>query len=380
MPDAKVEKSKTVTASYDPDTLQISRLAHSETEITASIPAAEWEKYRAQAVKSLNGSVSIDGFRKGNVPENVLIAKIGEMAVLGEMAELAVSRAYVDILIAGKIDAIGKPRVQLTKIAKNNPLEFKAVTAVVPEVKLPDYKNLADKEIAAVPQGGAKVTDKDVEDAIMIIRKQHSSRENYNRENNKPGEHEKDASASLPELTDDFVKTIGNFRDISDFKAKLSVRLAEDKENAAREKLRVKIADSIADKTDVEIPEIAIESELDRAQAQFSADIERMGVKLDDYLRHAKKSLEDIRKEWHPHAEKKAKLQLILNAIAAKEGIKPTREEIGTEVSHIVEHYKDADHDRAAIYAETILTNEKVFQVLERQNKQSNGKNTGENL
>ncbi len=110
-----------------------------------------------------------------------------------------------------------------------------------------------------------------------------------------------------------------------------------------------------------------IETEINRTEAQFKADIERMGVKLDDYLKHAKKEIADIRKEWRPDAEKKAKLQLVLNEIAKKEDIKPSAAEIEAEVSHIIAHYKDADRERAAVYAETVLTNDKVFEWLEGQ-------------
>ena len=63
--------------------------------------------------------------------------------------------------------------------------------------------------------------------------------------------------------------------------------------------------------------------------------------------------------------EKKAKLQLILNEIAKIEKIAPDIKEIEAEVNHIVEHYTDADRERATIYAETVLTNEKVYGFLE---------------
>ena len=107
-------------------------------------------------------------------------------------------------------------------------------------------------------------------------------------------------------------------------------------------------------------------SEIDRMEAQFLTDIERMGAKLEDYLKYSKKSLADIRAEWAPHAEKKAKLQLILNKIAETEKIQPDKTEIKAEVAHIVEHYKDADLERARTYAETVLTNEKVLRFLEQ--------------
>ncbi len=90
-----------------------------------------------------------------------------------------------------------------------------------------------------------------------------------------------------------------------------------------------------------------------------------MGVKVEDYLKQAKKSIEDIRKDWRPHAEKKAKLQLILNKISETEKITADKKEIDEEVEHIIEHYKEADKERAYTYAETIITNEKVYKFLE---------------
>ena len=349
------------------DSASIKKLPKSRVEITASIPAAVWEKFRDEALKNLNESVKLDGFRKGNVPENVLISKIGDMAILEETAELALPRSYVDILIDNKIDAVGKPSVHITKLAKGNPLEFKAVTAVMPEVKLPDYKSLAKKETVKADPKGAEVTDKDLDDAISNLRRSKVSHEGHDHSKMSPEEHEKAVMDALPEFNDEFVRGLGgDFKDVEDFKRKARDMIGEKKRDEAKEKTRLRIADAIVDASAVELPDIMIESELDRTQMQFAADVERMGVKLDDYLKHAKKSLEDVRKEWRPHAEKKAKLQLILNEIAKAEKISPTKEEVDAEVSHIVAHYKDADRERAAVYAETVLTNEKVFQFLER--------------
>lgn len=346
---------------------QIKKLDKSQVEITGSIPTENWEKFRAQAVKNLGEMVKLDGFRKGNIPENILVSKIGEMPILEEMAELALPKAYVDILIENKIDAIGKPSIQVTKLAKGNPLEFKAVTTVVPEIKLPDYKKIAVAENAKAAKNEIKVTDKDIDDAILKIRKMHVSHDGHDHENMSADDHDKAVMDALPELTDEFVKKVGDFQDIPDFKNKISTMLHEDKKSLAKEKARIAIADAIAADTKVEIPELMIDSELRRTEAQFKSDIERMNVKLEDYLKHAKKSIEDIRKEWTPHAEKKAKLQLVLNEIAKLEKIEPSKEEVEAEVDHIVEHYKDADRERASVYAETILTNDKVFEFLEAQ-------------
>ena len=361
------KEKKPAQKAYESATLK--KLDGSQIEITGSVSTEVLEKARPQALKEINNSINIDGFRKGMVPENVLVAKVGEMAILEEMAEIVLSKAYLDIIIDNKVAAIGKPTTQITKLAKGNPLEFKITTAVIPEITLPDCKKIAKEQIKKSPAGEAEVTDKDIDDAILKIRKSHASHEGHDHEKMTPEEHEKAIEAALPELTDDFVKKLGDFSDVPDFRTKLSAIIAEQKRDEAKEKLRLRIADAISEATKVELPEILIESELDRTESQFSADIERMGVKLDDYLKHAKKTLEEIRKEWRPHAEKKAKLQLILNAISDKENIKPEPSQVEEEVNHIVEHYKDADRERATTYAETVLTNEKVFNWLETAEK-----------
>jgi len=341
------------------------KLDKSRIEITASIPAIVWEENRKQALKNINDLVTIDGFRKGMVPENVLISKVGEHSINEEMAELALSKAYLDILIDNKIDAIGKPEVQITKMASGNPLEFKIVSVVIPEVKLPDYKAIAKKEVAKESKKEIEVEEKDIEEAILKLRKSRVPHEGHDHEKMTPEEHEKAILDSLPEFNDEFVHSLGEFKDIADFKEKIREMIKQNKKYEAREKTRILIADAISNETQIELPEIMINSELDRTQAQFATDVEKMGVKLEDYLKHAKKTIEEVRKEWTPHAEKKAKFQLILNAIATTENIRPDQKEIENEVNQIVEQYKDADHERAAVYAETVLTNEKVFAMLE---------------
>ena len=349
--------------------VSIKKLDKSRVEIAASIPTATWEKFRSEALKNLNQSVSIDGFRKGNIPENILVAKIGETAVLEEMAELALPKAYVDILVEHKIDAIGKPSVHVLKLAAGNPIEFKATTDVVPEVKLPDYKKLASAQTKDDDPKDVAVTDKDIETAITRIRKSRASHEGHDHDKMTDEEHDKAVEAAMPELTDEFVKKLGDFKDVADFRIKLSTMIAEEKKDMAKEKARIRIAEAISDATGIEMPDIMIESELGRSEAQFSTDVEHMGVKIEDYLKHAKKTIEDLRKEWRPQAEKKAKLQLILNEIARAEKIAPSADEVEAEVNHIVAHYKDADRERVALYAETVLTNEKVFQFLESTEK-----------
>jgi FKBP-type peptidyl-prolyl cis-trans isomerase (trigger factor) len=69
--------------------------------------------------------------------------------------------------------------------------------------------------------------------------------------------------------------------------------------------------------------------------------------------------------EWTPAAEKRAKLQLILNEIAKNETLELDAGKVDHEVSHLLEQYKDADEARVRIYIESIMKNEEVMKMLE---------------
>ena len=99
----------------------------------------------------------------------------------------------------------------------------------------------------------------------------------------------------------------------------------------------------------------------------MESDITQMGLKFEDYLKHLNKTPDDLKKEFRKDAEKKAKLGLILNEIAKAEKIVADEAEVAKEVAAILEHYKDADLERAQMHAESVLTNEKIFQFLESQ-------------
>ncbi len=315
--------------------VKVNKLPKAQVEITGSVPSAEFATFRKQALENINNQVNIDGFRKGKVPEAILISKVGDAVILEEMAELAISKAYPEILTSEKIDAIGRPDIAVTKLAADNPLEFKIVTTVVPEFKICNYTKLA-KEENKKPLETFEVTDKEVEEAVEKIKKSHADHE-------------------------------GHDHDSPEAKEKIKEYLVQDKQMRAVEKKRIAISDAMLDATEIELPDLMIESETKRIEAQFVDDIKRMGVTLEDYLKHTKKTIEDLRTEWKPHAEKKAKLQLIINKIAQEEKIVVDPKDIEAEVKHIMDHYSDADHDHAYTYAETVLSNERVYEFLQEQ-------------
>jgi trigger factor len=236
--------------------------------------------------------------------------------------------------------------------------------AVVPKADLPDYKKIA-KSVAVE---NVEVTDEEVEKFIEEVRK------NYAKSTHSYGEHDHadhhahdDKNLELPEVNDEFVKKLGKFESVADFKAKLKENLTADKGNKNREKRRINIAEKIVAEIKIEIPDILVESELDRMIGRFESDVAQSGLKLDDYLKHVKKNREDMRGEWRADAEKQAAIHIVLAEISIKEKIQPSEEKVKEQYDMILTQHADADPMRVKIYVEEQLTMGMVFDFLEEQ-------------
>lgn len=327
-------------------------VSDSEVVIICEIAADIFEKTRARAIKKVGEDVSLPGFRKGHVPEAVLLQKFGEALVLEEMANIAMQDAYAEILEKHKVPAIDMPTVAVTKLAKGNPFEFTLTFPIMPEVRLPDYKKIA-KEIMATEEK-TEATDDEVEQALTELRRQLTTK----------GADGKDV---LPEVDLEFAKKFGPFETIDALKEKIHESLVQEKVVRGREKKRMQTMEKIADGMTVKLPKMLIDGELARMIGQFRHDVEKMGMKFEEYLTTIKKTEAELRTEWAPDAEKRAKIQVALTNIADAEKLEVPNEEIEREAKLVLEQHKDADPARVHIHIEMMLSNEKVFQFLEGQ-------------
>lgn len=353
----------------------IKKLEKSEVEITGILEAKEFEKYEGKALERIGERLELPGFRKGKAPVAVIKESVAEMELLEEMAESALQDNYMKILEENKIDAIGRPQIMITKIAKGSDLEFKIVTAVLPELKLPDYKKIAKTETSK-EENKKEITVEDVEleKVIKDLRKMRAeqARPPHVHSEGETEEEHAAAHAEIPEseypaFDDEFAKSFGKFSTAEELKEKIKSNLKIEKETEYKDKIRLAIVEEIVKQTNGEIPEILIQSETDKIMYRLQADIENSGFKFEDYLKQINKTEEDLRKEWRVEAEKRAKLQMIIHTISEKENLKPTTEEIEKDVAQITEMYKDSDPVRARAYVEQMLENEKVFTFLEKQ-------------
>ena len=357
-------------------------------EFSVVVEEDEFETYHAKAFAQIQQSVEVDGFRKGNAPEALVVKKYGDMIILEEMANLALRAAYVKAVDEHKINPISEPQIMITKIAKGNPLELTITVPIMPELTLPAYKKVA-KEVV---NDGEKieVTDKDIEDVLEELRKgrakeqdhTHHSHDHHDHDghdheghDHSPHEHgeaeikesEIKPEVVLPELNDDFAKSFGDsFTSLVDLKSKVAENLKLEKEQKLREKHRSAIMEKLVAQTKADLPDILIEGELNNMLHQMKADITRFGGTWEEYLSHSKKTEDEIKKDWIDDAHKRAMSQLILHKIAQTEKLTASEEEVEVELVRLLASVADADEERAKAYLYQALTNDKVLAFLEK--------------
>lgn len=355
--------------------MKIKELPHSEMELEASLPAEFLAEARKKAIDKLGNSIEIDGFRKGHIPEKIIIEKVGENRILDEAVDILLNEHFPKIIKQENLDIIGHPKISITKIGLGNPLEFKAIFAVMPIFELPDYKKIAKearvKSNESQKEKGAEATDKEISDVLQQIRKNKAHFDYHEKyKDDKTHEHgglDLENPENLPPLDDELAKAAGNFKNLNELKNKIRENIITEKKSKETEKTRAEIMEALVKKTKIDLPEVLVENEIQKSLAQIKHDIENMKLKWDEYLTQIKKTEEDLKKDLKQSSENRAKIQLIFNKIAETEKITPNKEILENEVKNILQHYPEATEQNAKIYVATILLNQEILKLLENQ-------------
>ena len=146
----------------------LKKLDKSQVELTITVTPDEYSKHLQSAATRISERTAIKGFRPGKVPYDVLKKEVGEMNILNEALEAIVQESFYNALTAEKLDTIGMPKIDIEKVAPGNDLVYKAVVALLPEVKLADIKKISVKKEVK------KVEEKDLEETFKAIRGMHA--------------------------------------------------------------------------------------------------------------------------------------------------------------------------------------------------------------
>jgi trigger factor len=118
-----------------------------EIEITSEITTQKYE----QVLRNLTKTVNIPGFRKGKVPRQILIQRIGTTRVKATALEEIIQEGIEQAIKQEAITALGQPQLRssfddlINSYEPGKPLTFAVAVDVIPEIKLNQYTGLEAK-------------------------------------------------------------------------------------------------------------------------------------------------------------------------------------------------------------------------------------------
>ncbi|MBP3936916.1 MAG: trigger factor [Clostridia bacterium] len=169
----------------------------------------------------------------------------------------------------------------------------------------------------------------------------------------------------VPELNDDLAKDCSEFDTLDELKADTRKKLEEKKAAEADNAYETALAEQLAGLVQGEIPEAMYENAVNDQVNSFDQRLRMQGLELAQYLQFTGMTMDDFRKNFRPQAELQTKVRLALEAIAKKENVEVTEEDINAEYDKMAEQYNmEADKIKALINADAIKADKSVEKAM----------------
>ncbi len=162
----------------------------------------------------------------------------------------------------------------------------------------------------------------------------------------------------LPKLDDEFAKDVSEFDTLEEYKEELKKSLVEEKEAQADMEEESAIIDAIIESSEVDIPEGMINKQVENEVSEFGHNLSQQGLTLEQYFQLTGTTEENLQDQLRPVAKSRVKGDLVLSAIAEKEGIEVTEEDRVEELNRLAEMYQPNDTEK---FVETMKKGDITF-------------------
>ena len=144
----------------------------------------------------------------------------------------------------------------------------------------------------------------------------------------------------LPELDEDFVKTVGDYKTLDDFKKDIKDKLEKQVEMINKNNYERKLLEKVAEACEVKVPKVLVEREVKYMMESLEEDLKSKNISLEDYYKNIKTDEEKVKKEYEIVAEKRVKQELVLDKISQAEKIRVSEKEVKDKIKTIAKEMK----------------------------------------
>jgi trigger factor len=384
---------------------QVEELPENRVRMTVQVPSHDVHHAVEHAADDLSQSVKVPGFRKGKVPRQVLLQRIGKERLMTEAVESHIGGWFWNAAARTRLRPVEQPQYDFELPASDEQdWEFTATVAVQAKPELPDWKELevgvADVEVPEelveaevdalrttiaelVPVEGRPVAPDDTV-IVDLVGDDGETRRDYVIELGRgavveeieqglvglsAGETKEisfelaDGSSQsicatvkdikekvLPPLDDDLARAASEFETLDDLRADIESRLREQIEEEVETRFRGAVADALVAASKVEAAGPLVDARTRELLRGFARQVEARGVQLETFLAMTGQQPEELLARLQEEAQRSVARELVLDAVADQLGLEVPDADVEALVREQAEALgDDADQSLAAL-------------------------------
>jgi trigger factor len=383
---------------------QVEELPANRVRLTVQVPSHDVHHAVEHAADDLARSVKVPGFRKGKVPRQVLLQRVGRERLMTEAVESHIGGWFWNAAARSRVRPVAQPEYDFElPDADDQDWEFTATVAVQAKPELPDWKQLevgvAEVEVPEelvqaeldalratiaelVPVEGRPVAPDDT--VVVDLVAEDETRRDYvvdlgrgtvveeieqgligmNAGETKEMSFEladgstQSLSATvkeikervLPPLDDDLARSASEFETFAELRADVESRLREQIEEEIETRFRADAADALVAASKVEAAGPLVDSRTRELLNGFARQVEARGVSLETFLAMTGQQPEQLVAQLQSEAQRSVARELVLDAVADQLGLEVPDSEVEELVREQAEALgDDADEMLAAL-------------------------------
>lgn len=145
---------------------------------------------------------------------------------------------------------------------------------------------------------------------------------------------------SLPELNEEFLKKLGDFKTAEDFEKQIEEDLKHQKEHQAEDKFKDELVKELSEISKVPVPEILLEDQKRSIELDMQQNLMYSGLTLEQYLERMGKTREEwLETDVKKAAEARVKAGLVLAELSKAEKIEASLEEVDARIEQLKAQY-----------------------------------------
>ncbi len=399
----------------------VEQLSPTRVKLTVEIPFADLKAPLEKAYKEIAKQVNIPGFRKGKVPSSVIDQRFGRGVVLQEAINEALPKAYQEAIAESGFVPLGQPDVDVTKLEDNELVEFTAEVDIRPEFDLPDFSEVeavvdvpevaddavderisllrqrfattnevdraaADGDVLSIDlvasQDGKELSDATasgitykigegvgmldgLDEAVTGLKAGETATFTSKLVGGSFRGQEADITVTvvkvseqeLPEVDDEFAQMISEFDTVEEMRADLLKAVEYQTQMEKVADARDKVLEAALAKTDFELPQTMLATELETRRSQITQQLNSGGLSVEDYLEQAEdeeaETVEEFWKTIDERSEQAVRAQMLLDKYADDNALEVSQQELTElifrkaqennhspqdEINHMMEH------------------------------------------